>query len=80
MLQPEQLVGRPDRAVLGQVAMYIRGAPEGILGKYGTERRGSRIVPLTEEGREAVIRTSSELAGLPITRANSMSQARVITW
>lgn len=46
----------------GQVVMHTKGAPEIILSKCVSERRGSSVEPLTEDRRNQIMRSSSELA------------------
>jgi P-type Ca2+ transporter type 2C len=47
----------------GKVELYSKGAPEVILGGCSHERFEGRVVPLTSERREAVLRAASDLAG-----------------
>ena len=42
--------------------MYSKGAPEVILSKCSTERRGGKVAPLTEDRRRDIMRWNSEMA------------------
>ena len=46
----------------GSRVMYSKGAPEVILGKSTSERRGGQIEPLTEERRREIMQANSEMA------------------
>jgi len=45
-----------------KVVMYTKGAPEVILGKCTSELREDRVEPLSEERRQEILRTSSDMA------------------
>jgi Ca2+-transporting ATPase len=51
-----------DSANPGKLHVFVKGAPELLLGKCRYVRDGSRIVPLTEERREALLRQNEGLA------------------
>ncbi len=46
----------------GAGVMYSKGAPEVILAKCIAERRGGQVEPLTEDRRNQIVRTNSEMA------------------
>ena len=46
----------------GARVMYSKGAPEVILAKCIAERRGGQVEPLTEDRRNQIMRTNSEMA------------------
>src|SRR5262249_29704151 len=47
----------------GTAVMYTKGAPEVLLAKCGTERRGGVVVPLAEARRQEIMRAATGLAG-----------------
>ena len=47
----------------GTRVMYSKGAPEVILAKCISERRGGQVEPLTADRRSQIMRTNSEMAG-----------------
>ena len=51
-----------DRAKLDELHVFVKGAPELLLGNCQHVWSGGRIVPLTDEGRAGLLRRNEELA------------------
>ena len=51
------------RGADGSQTMYTKGAPEVLLAKCVSERRGGRVEPLSNDRRQEIMRSNSEMAG-----------------